>query len=40
MAKNTTYVFNFTADEVVKIISDYIEAKFLHGLLTAGDFRF
>ena len=38
MAKNTTCVFNFTVDEVVKIISDYIEAKFLHGLLTAGDF--
>ena len=38
MAKNATYMSHFTVDEMVKVISDYIEAKFLHDLLTAGDF--
>ena len=38
MAKNATYMSHFTVDEMVKVISDYIEAKFLYGLLTASDF--
>ena len=29
---------HFTVDEIVKVISDYIEAKFLCDLLTARDF--
>ena len=38
MAKNTSYVSHFTVDEMVKVISDYREAKFLSDLLAAGDF--
>ena len=38
MAKNTSYVSHFTVDEMVKVISDYTEAKFLNDLLAAGDF--
>ena len=38
MAKNGTYMSHFTVDEMVKVISDQIEAKFLNDLLTAGDF--
>ena len=38
MAKNATYMSHFTVDEIVKVISDYIEAKFLRDLLTASDF--
>ena len=38
MAKNVTYMSHFTVDEMVKVISNYIEAKLLRDLLTAGDF--
>ena len=38
MAKNATYMSHFTADEMVKVICDYVEVKLLHDLLTAGDF--
>ena len=38
MAKNATYMSHFTVNEMVKVTSDYIEAKFLCGLLTASDF--
>ena len=38
MVKNAIYMSHFTVDEMVKVISDYIEAKFLRDLLTAGDF--
>ena len=38
MAKNTTYMSHFTVDEIIKLISDKIEAKFLHNLLTSNDF--
>ena len=38
MAKNVTYMSHFTVDEMVKVISYYIEAKFLRDLLTASDF--
>ena len=38
MTKNATYMSHFTVDEMVKVISDYIEAKFLSDLLTASDF--
>ena len=38
MAKNTSYVSHFAVDEMVKVISDYTEAKFLSDLLAAGDF--
>ena len=38
MVKNVTYMSHFTVDEMVKVISDYIEAKFSCDLLTASDF--
>ena len=38
MAKNASYMSKFTVDEIVKLISDKIEANFLRDLLTANDF--
>ena len=38
MAKNATYMFHFTVNEMVKVISNYTENKFLRDLLTASDF--
>ena len=38
MAKNASYMSKFTVDEISKLISNKIEAKFLRDLLTANDF--
>lgn len=38
IAKNATYMSHFTVDEMIKLISDKIVAKFLWNLLTSNDF--